>query len=297
MIDLSIVIVTYNPGGLIRDCLSSLPAACGGLDHEVIIVDNASQDGTPDLIRREFPQVTLIVNADNRGFAAANNQALAKARGAFLQLLNPDVIAASGSFVQLVQALRTNSKVGVVGARMDDSKGRVALTAYPPYQPGMILWQYLGFDRMFPYAIYGRYRRQCEQATLPFDAAWVQGSCLMFSREVYDTVGDLDERFFLFCEEPDFCERARSVGWRVKYIPAARVIHYESSVVSRFTDIRVRHYHLSPIKYFRKRNQPDDVLILKLGFTLELLGKLVVRLADSTYSRMVRSVLAEMWLL
>ena len=282
---LSIILVTYNPGALVLDALHSLPDGTGELPIEVIIVDNASQDGTPERVAQEFPEGRLITNADNRGFAAANNQGLAAASGNYILLLNPDVIVHPGALAEMVIYLDKNPDVGLVGPRVFDSEKRVTLTAHVPFSVATILWQYLGLDRLFPNWVYGHYRRGCQYAEGPFEVGWVSGCCLMMRREVYEQIGGLDDGLFLFAEEPDFCGRAAEAGWRTLFLPGASVTHYESSVVSRYTATRVRHYHLSPLYYFRKRGRESAVLALKIGFTLELLVKTVIRLFQMAWRR------------
>ena len=278
MVDLSVVIVTYNPGDLVLGCLRSVRSEGSGLSSEVIVVDNASQDGTPDRIRAEFPDVRLIVNGENRGFAAANNQGLRVARGRYLLILNPDVEVHPGALAAMVSFLESHPDVGIVGPRTYDPDGRVALTARLPLSVPTVLWQYLGLDRLMPYRVYGHYRRACEQAGEPFEVGWVQGSCLMLRRLACEQIGGFDEAFFLFAEEADLCQRAREAGWRVYYLPGAGVTHRESSSVSRYVYRKLLNHHISPLYYFRKRGRAGDVLALKAGFTLELCLKSLVRL-------------------
>jgi GT2 family glycosyltransferase len=303
LIDLSIIIVTYNPGDLVLDTLHSLPAGAAGLSYEVIVVDNASTDGTPERIAREYPQTQMIINPDNRGFASANNQGLEQARGRYLLLLNPDVIVQAGALTRMAAFLESNPAAGVVGPRTFDGQGRVALTARTPLSAAVVLWQYLGLDRVFPYWVYGHYWRACEQAALPFETGWVQGSCLMARREVYEQIGGLDEAFFLFAEEADWCDRARSAGWQVWYLPDACIVHYESTSAARHVPIKIRAHHLSPLYYFGKRGCRGAVLALKIGFTIELLVKIIIRLiqrllgrADvAVHLRTYWAVLVEVW--
>jgi GT2 family glycosyltransferase len=303
LIDLSVIIVTYNPGDRVLDTLHSLPAGSETLSYEVVVVDNASTDGTPERIAHEHLPVQMIVNPDNRGFASANNQGLKRANGRYLLLLNPDVVVQAGALTRMAAFLEANPMAGVVGPRTLDGQGRVALTARAPLSVATVLWQYLGLDRVCPYQVYGHYRRACEQAAQPFEVGWAQGSCLMARREVYEQIGGLDEAFFLFAEEADWCERARSAGWQVWYLPDARVIHYESTSVARYVPVKVRAHHLSPLYYFSKRGRRGSVLALKLGFTVELLAKTVIRLLQqlsgraeaAVYLHTYRAVLTEVW--
>ncbi len=281
MTALSVVIVTFNPGELVLECLRSLPGNVAGEPLEVIVVDNASQDGTPSRIEGEFPHVRLIANQSNGGFAAANNQGLRLARGQYLLLLNPDVVVHPGALESMVAYMEASPQVGIVGPRTFDGMGQVALTARPEFTPLSILWQYLQLHRLFPNRVTGRYRRAALASQHPFEVSWVQASCLMLRRAVYEEIGGLDEGFFLFAEEPDLCERARSQGWEVVYLPSAEVTHYESSTTSRYAPQKIRCHHISPLYYFRKRDQKGPIRVLKVGFTIELIVKLAIRLAEA----------------
>ncbi len=304
MCTLSIIIVTYNPGEVALDCLRSLPVGNDDPPIEVIVVDNASQDGTPAQIAQHFPQVRLVIHENNPGFAAACNQGMALASGRYLLLLNPDVIVHPGALAEMASFLNDNPGVGIVGPRTFDGEGQVALTARTPYSVTNVLWKYLGLDRLFPNRVYGHYRSACRHALAPFDVGWVQGSCLMLRREVYEQVGGLDEGFFLFAEEADFCARAIDAGWRISYLPTANVTHHESSAVSRYPSVKIRSHHLSPLHYFRKRGREGAVLMLKVGFTVELLVKMATRLIQMLWRRdnelalrvrTYRAVLGETW--
>jgi len=278
--DLSIVIVTYNSGDHILATLESIPAGVGGLSHEIIVVDNASSDGTPQRVRHAFPDVAVIEAGQNRGFAAGCNAGLAQAQGRLLLLLNPDAQPHPGALRRLVDYLDHDPKAGIAAPRMVDPQGQTRLNAYPEFTVGLVLWQYLGLDRLFPNRVFGVYRRALGTGDMPFEVAWAQGSCLLLRREVFEAVGGLDEGFFLFVEEADFCQRARASGWHTMIVPQAAVTHAESSVVSQYPAIKVRAHHLSPLHYFRKRGKHAAVLTLKLGFTLELGIKGLVRLAQ-----------------
>lgn len=307
MFDLTIIIVTYNPGQMIVDCLHSLPEGARGLSYEMIVVDNASQDGTPQRIMGEFPQVRLIKNKDNRGFAAANNQGLAIAHGRHMLLLNPDVMAHPGAMTAMVTFLESNPTVGIVGPRIFGSEGRVAITARASPQPISILGQFLGIHHLFPDLVYGHYHRACLQAKESFDAGWISGACLMLRQEVYAQIGGLDDSLFLFGEEQDFCDRATQAGWRASYLPVASIVHNESSTISRYVPTKILHHHISQLYCFRKQGRESAVMVLKIGFTVELLVKIAIRLlqmiwhhvekADDLRLRICtyRNVLHEVW--
>jgi GT2 family glycosyltransferase len=284
--ELSIIIVTYNPGEIVVGCLTSVFAACAGLAAEIIVVDNCSQDGTLERIQQAFPAARFIANPDNLGFAAANNVGLKAATGKYLLLLNPDVVVEPDAFRQMIDYLAASPGVGIVGPRTFTGQGQIAESANGAYTPLGILWQFWGLKHLFPL---NRVRQQAALATAPLPVAWVQGSCLMFRREVYEAIGGLEAGFFMFCEEPDFCDRAARAGWQTAYLPQARVTHYESTTVSRYPLVKMRHYHLSPLYYFRKRRRFAAVRILKAGFIAELGMKYLVRRVQAAVRRSISS--------
>lgn len=276
MPDLSIVMVTYNPGEDVLDSLSNIFASVD-ISLEVIVVDNHSQDGTPERIQQHFPQVQVIVNSVNNGFAVATNMGLKASAGRYLLLLNPDVMVKPDTLKIMVDYLESHSNVGIAGPRSLNGEGKVVPSANDDYTPTAAFLQFWGI----PYHIY---RRKCAQATAPFDAAWVQGACLMFRRTIYEQIGGLDEGLFLFCEESDFCERASQRGWRTVYLPQAQITHFVSSTVSRYPLVKMRHHHISPLYYFRKRNRHRAVRVLKLGYIAELSAKHLVCLIKNRIS-------------
>lgn len=270
---------------MIIDCLNSLEAGVSDLNTEIIVVDNQSEDGTPDQLRHIFPHIRLIVNEHNLGFASANNQGIAAASGDYILLLNPDVIVGPAACSIMVSFLKQNPRVGIIGPRTFDPAGYIVLTAHPPYTPWLVLWQYLGLDSLFPYQFYGQYRRACEQSANAFEVAWVQAHCLMMTCEVAAQTGGMDDGVFLFTEDPDLCERAWAAGYRVMYVPKAQVEHHESTTVSRYPLVKMRHYHISPLHYFRKRSQTFAVGLLKVGFSFELIVKFCLRLIELEWLR------------
>lgn len=287
MTTLSIIIVTYNPGAILLDCMRSLPAGVTDLTYEVIVVDNASTDGLVQQAQVAFPHHRYILNTDNRGFAGGNNQGLAQATGDYLLLLNPDVIVEPGSLKAMVAFLESASSVGIVGPRTLNRNGDLAHTAHGLYTARSVLREYLGLDRLFPLT-----DSPSPTDRTPVRVAWVQAHCLLLRRQVYEQVGGLDEAFFLFCEDPDFCDRAAGAGWQTWYLPNEIVRHLESSTVSRYPERRIRSYHLSPLHYFRKRGQHGPVLLLKLGFTLELIIKALAKPARLSFHL---QLLREIW--
>lgn len=279
MARLSIIIVTYNPGELVLECLTRLIAASQP-DWEIIVVDNDSRDASPTQIQARFPQVKLIPNPENRGFAAANNIGLAQSEGEYLALMNPDVLVEPDTFDQLIEYLEAHAEAGIVGPRTFTSTGKVDLSVHASLTVASILFQFWGFDRLFPYRMMGRYLRQAETAVDPFEVAWLQGHCFVFRHAVYDQIGGLDEGLFLYNEEPDFCDRASKHGWKSVFVPTATVVHLGSTTISRYSYVKMLHTHISMLYYFRKRKRTTSVWLLKAGFVAELAVKWAIRLTQ-----------------
>jgi GT2 family glycosyltransferase len=227
--DISILIVSWNVRDLLLGCLAALPGAVGeAYSYEVIVVDNASRDGTVAAVREQFPAVQMIANQDNRGFTGGNNQALAAARGRFFFLLNPDTKPLPGSIAELARYLETHPDVGMVGPRLwyGDGSSQSSRRRFPTlptlFTESTVVQQYLPGLGLF-----SRYHMADVPDDLPQDVDWLVGAAIMVRCEVYEQIGGMDESFFMYSEELDWCKRAKDAGWRIAYDPAAEIIHYE----------------------------------------------------------------------
>jgi GT2 family glycosyltransferase len=224
----SVVVVSYGTRDLLRSCLAATWAQEAEVQLEVFVVDNASTDGSADMVAREFPRTRLIRNAENRGFAVANNQALAQAAGRYLLLLNSDAEPLPGSIAALRDALRDQPGLGVAGPSLWNRDG----SRQPSWGDRPRVWHELLFQSMlvkvwpcrFPYgrkvhplqrAAYGRYQR----------VDWATGASLMFTRDVQDAIGGLPEDGFMYGEDLEFCLRAGDRGFGVAYVPQSRMLH------------------------------------------------------------------------
>ncbi len=225
--DLSVVIVNYNTRDLLRDCLQSVAAETPSLKHEVIVVDNASGDGSVEMVREQFPDVRLIPSAENLGFARANNLAIPQAAGEVVVLLNPDTVVKDRALERLVEHLRSNPGVGAAGPDLPQPSGvlQVAACGYRP-----TLWrvfcQYFFLTRLFPRTAF--FRGMNIPAGVfrePVPVEWLSGACLAAPRRVWDDVGLLDESWFMFAEDMEWCERALGRGYELHYLPGVTVYH------------------------------------------------------------------------
>lgn len=221
---LSIVIVTWNSESLITQCLDALPKATSR-KFECFVVDSASADNTVIRVSQEAPWVNLHQFTENIGFVRANNWALQKCRSEFIVLLNPDTVPLPGSFDALIAALSRHPEAGIAGPKLLNSDGTLQFSTFADPSITSIAWEYFLRDLRYPDTPHsGRYAREAYELERPVDA--VIGACLMIRREALDAIGLLDERYLMYCEEQDWCVRARRLGWEVWYTPTAQVIHY-----------------------------------------------------------------------
>ncbi len=252
--DLSVIVVSYNAGRFLAPCLSSIEAFLASIVHEVCVVDNASTDGTRSLVANRFPDVQFIANDRNVGFAAAVNQGLEKTRGRYVLWLNPDSEILNGGMTELLHYLKAHPKVGIVGPQILDPDGSIQLScrSFPSYRTALF-HRYSLLTRWLPD---NRYSRQYLQTGWDHKAIrevdWVSGACLLHRREILDDISGLDEWFFMYCEDVDFCLRARQAGWKVYYHPALRVLHHIAGCSRRSPSVMVVERHRSMWRYYAK---------------------------------------------
>ena len=246
--DVSVIIVSRNTRKLLRACLASVTQEAGNLVTEVIVVDNASDDGTPEMVRHSFPAVTLLQPATNDGFATGNNLALRRARGRAALLLNPDTELLPGALPALWDSLHAAPDVGVVGPRLvhPDGATQSSRRRFPTLTSALVESTLIG--EAFPHhsAIRGYAMADTPDDT-PHDADWLVGACLLVRHEVFDAVGLLDANLFLYGEEPEFCGRVRQAGWRVRYTPAAVVRHHEGTSTGQAVVLRQQAFNESKV--------------------------------------------------
>lgn len=251
--DLSICIVNWNTREDLARCLESIRENAGRLAYEVLVIDNGSSDGSPTLVRTRFPEVRLLANDTNRGFAAANNQGLRLARGRYVLLLNPDTEVHPRALERLVRFLDRRPDAGLVGCRIVNPDGSLQYSCRTFPTLGAILFRGTLLGRLWPGNPYTReYLMQDWPHDMAWPVDWVSGACLAVRREVLEQVGLLDERFFMYCEDMDLARRARDAGWQVYYFPEAVVTH----AIGRSSDQNlwgmIVEFHVSMYRYFDK---------------------------------------------
>ncbi|MDP8921258.1 MAG: glycosyltransferase family 2 protein [Chloroflexota bacterium] len=268
LLDLSVVIVNYNVRGLLRDCLRSLEPDLHELRGEVWVVDNASQDGSAEMVAEEFPSVRLVRNEQNRGYAAANNQAIREARGRHVLVLNPDTKLPPGAILACLAEMDRHPDIGALGPKLVRANGsldRACRRSFP--SPEVAFFRLSGLAKLFPnHPRVARYNLLDVDPDTPLDVDSVCGAFMLVRREVIERVGMFDETFRMYGEDLDWAYRIKAAGWRVRYHPSVVVIHYkgQSSRQRPASSIRAFYHamHVFYDKYYAPtRPAPFNALI------------------------------------
>lgn len=257
-VDLSVIIVSWNVADFLRRCLESLREEAGRAgvpSFETVVVDNSSSDGTQEVVRASFPEVRLIANPDNRGFTVGNNQGIAASGGRYLLLLNPDCELMPGALRAMVEQMDKGPRVGVVGPQLLNTDGahQSSRRRFPTLLTALVESTVL--QDYFPHSRVLR-RYYCQD--LPEDGTqevdWVVGACFMVRRQAIEEVGTLDEEFFMYSEEMDWCFRIKHAGWKVVYFPEARVVHHYAKSSSQDLPHQHIRFQTSKCRYFAKHH-------------------------------------------
>lgn len=250
---LSISIVSWNTRELLARCLESVKTQLAAMlepgQVEVFVVDNASTDGSAEMVSERFGWVRLIINRENAGFAQANNQAIGQSRGRYVLLLNSDTVVHPGALESLVQFMDAHSHAGACGARLLNDDGSLQPSAHPMLTPGREFWRLLLLDWVWPRATY---RQIGWDKVTPRPVEVIKGACLLLRRAALDQVGLLDDRYFMFTEEVDLCYRLAQAGWGLWYVPTAAVTHYGGASCRQVNERMVLQLHRSKVQFYRK---------------------------------------------
>jgi len=253
--DTSIVIINWNTRDILRNCLASVYAQTKGVGFEVIVIDNASTDNSTEMVKTEFPKVILLQNDTNRGFAAANNQGIAIARGRYVLLLNSDTVILGEAISRSVQFADAQPEAAVVGCRVLNPDKTLQMTCFmfPSILNMFLSCTYL--YKLFPRnKFFGRERMTWWDREDVRQVDVVTGCFMLVRRQAIEEVGVMDERFFMYGEETDWCYRFKQAGWKVVFTPDGEIIHLggqSSKKVRRDMIIRLR---LSILGFIRKHH-------------------------------------------
>lgn len=276
--DLSIIIVSWNTRELLAACLESIygqPPA--GFRHEVLVVDNASSDGSAALVRQRFPQVRLTESKANLGFAGGNNLAIRESHGRYLFLLNPDTKLLPNALTELLTFMESNPAAGGAGSRLLNPDLTLQPSCHPLPTLGRELSRLLHLDYFPPH--YGSYNMRHWDTAVPRRVDIVQGASLILRRSLLDRVGLLDDGYFMYSEEVDLCYRIHKAGWPLYWVPASRVIHYGGQSTRQVAADMFIELYRGKLIYFRKNHGPAVALIYKLILGLAALPRLPLLIA------------------
>ena len=249
---LSIIIVTYNSAADVDACLGSLVQHPPSTDHEIVVVDNASTDGTAAAIRSRWHIVRVIDSAANIGFARANNLGIRQTFGSLILLLNPDTTVPAGALDTLVEALDARPDVAVAGPRLVDADGRVELSFGRMLSPIAEVRQKFLVDGSRRRGAIAAYVESITRRTQEVD--WVSGACLLVRRADAEAVGLMDERFFMYAEDVDFCASIRARGRRVLFCPSAEMVHLRGRSRATASAATERAYRRSQLAFYQKHH-------------------------------------------
>jgi N-acetylglucosaminyl-diphospho-decaprenol L-rhamnosyltransferase len=274
--ELSIIIVSWNVRELLRACLASIVPWRDKLALEVIVVDGGSADGSPAMVAQEFDWVRLIARPDNVGFPRGNNIGLARAGGRYLLLLNPDTELVGDALAMMVMSLESQPDVGVLGPRLLNPDGSLqpSKRRFPTLLTGLIESTWL--QPLAPAGLMGHYYAEDLPDDRTVDVDWVTGACLMVRREAAAAVGGLDEGYFMYSEELDWCRRIKDAGWRVVYLPAAQVMHHVGKSSEQALTERHINFQRAKLRYFRKFHGRAAALVLRAVLLLNYIWQLLL---------------------
>jgi len=286
--DISFCIVTYQAKDYLKACLDSIENCKIPLNYEIIVVDNSSTDGTQTMLETNFPQVRIVQNAGNMGYTVPMNQAMRLGSGAYLIQLNPDTIVKENSIEILIDFMQNHPGVGVCGPKVLNSDGSLQKQCRRGEpKPLAVIGYFFKLGKIFPE---NRSLNEYLLAYLPEDqtsaVAGVAGSCMLIRRSVIDQIGYLDEQFFAYQEDADFCRRARQAGWEGYYVPSAEIIHYGGQGGTRVQPFRsILAWHTSYYIYYRKHLAKDYPFYFNWFYYLLIAGKLGISLLVNLFRR------------
>ncbi len=292
-IGLTVIMVNYNGEGFLTQALASLQAELNNLSivSEVMMVDNGSQDNSVILVQKEFPWVRILPLSQNVGFGGAANAAARESSGTYLFFLNHDVEVLPGCLGQLIDFIKGNKNYGVVAPAVHNPDGSFQLSFGP--ELNLVSEFFLKYLASHYYScLYRRLKEKMER-----DVAWVSGVAFLIPRDVFVRLGGFDERFFLYVEDVDLCLRLRQQGWKIRFLPRAKIIHYRGAAASLVPDLSLTEAKRSQLLYYSLHRGALSFHLLKLYLLFQFGGKfLAATLAANKRKKMVsRRILELVW--
>jgi hypothetical protein len=261
----SIIIVNWNTKELLQNCLTSVYKQAGSVNYEVIVIDNGSTDGSPEMVSNDFPQVILVRNLENKGFAAANNQGITIAKGRYVLLLNSDTVILNSALSKTVAFADAHLEAAVVGCRVLNPDRTLQPTCFmfPSLLNTFLSSTYL--YKLFPKSrFFGRERMTWWDRGDTREVDVVTGCFMLVRREAIEQVGLMDERFFMYGEETDWCYRFKKAGWRVVFAPVAEIVHLGGQSTSQRSGEMIVELRLNILNFIRKHQGYLTYIIARL---------------------------------
>ncbi len=263
----SAILVNYNDARHLEACLGALTVELAGKSAEIIVVDNASTDGSRTILSSRFPAVKTIANAANEGFARANNRGVRESRGEVLLFLNTDTVIQAGALSRLLETLASAPEIGACGPALIRGDGRFQVSFGRPVS---FFGQLVQKSLLNPY--YARALKH-SKTRKSRRTAWLSAACLLFRRRAFEQAGGFDENFFIYFEDIDLCRRTVKAGWRLVFDPAARVFHEGGATTAARPEKSRWEYRRSQLLYYQKHASPFSRVLLRLSLRAAITAK------------------------
>ncbi|MBL7058389.1 glycosyltransferase family 2 protein [Patescibacteria group bacterium] len=269
--DLSIVIVSWNVVDKLRDNIKAIYKYTQNMSFEVFVVDNNSSDGSVEMVQKEFSQVKLIANVENFGFAKANNQAIQKSLGRYVLLLNPDMRVQAKTLENMVSWMDGQIDVGVAGCHLVDENGKTVphVRKFPNLFDQLMI--VLKVPHILP-SVLNRYLMKDFDYEKPAQVDSIRGSFFMIRRNLIEKIGMLDERYFIWFEEVDYCKQVSNTEYKVMYTPVATCIDFVGQSFNKIGRAKKQGlFRDSMLKYFKKWHDPLECFVLYMAWSIGIL--------------------------
>ncbi len=285
--ELALVVINFDSGEHLRNCLGHLTQAAGSTRVQIVVVDNASTDGSRDGVEEALPGTQVLQNSVNEGYGRACNLGFRSTRAPFVCFLNPDIVPEPGSLTTMMQGIVDRPEVGVLGPRLMNPDG----STYPSCRVVPKMGVAIGHAIFGLFSDNNRFTRAYKLIDVDHASArevdWVSGAAMVVRREAFEQIGGFDEGFFMYVEDLDLCDRMHKAGWKSFYDPSSQMLHHVAGSSRRYPYKMIRHHHFSLIRYTARRMRgPYKVLVPFLA--AGLLGRMFIAWAELYFRKGTR---------
>ena len=275
--DLSVVILNFNTCDLLRDSIKSIFESTHNIDFEVIVVDNASVDNSCEMVKTEFPNVKLIENKKNTGFSHGNNLGIKETSGEYICLLNPDTVVKENTFEYLIKFMKENPECGISGPKIYFGDGSIQFSfrSFPSFSTALFN-RASTLTKLFPKNPFSdAYLMTSTDRDQPGEVDWLSGSCMVVNKKAIDEVGLLDENFFMYAEDVDWCYRMKQKGWKNFYCPSGTIIHYTEQSSKQYPIKSLYERHRS-MYYFYKKHYSYHIPLIDIATLAGIIARFIM---------------------